>query len=102
MLKKLLLSAGGGIIDTQDQIPRAEVATVDIGLGGTGIDCLCELKKSVYTKLVPDVVDTVVLSISTSSFLLLTPMKPLSVTEVSSTASTGILNIRLTSESFRI
>ena len=54
MYKKLLLSAGGGIISQNQQSPQAEAATVAIGLGGTGISCLRELKKQVYNELLPD------------------------------------------------
>ena len=54
MYKKLLITAGGGIISHNQQSPQAEAATIAIGLGGTGISCLRELKKQVYNKLLPD------------------------------------------------
>lgn len=54
MYNKLLISAGGGIISRNQQSEQAEAATIAIGLGGTGISCLRELKKEVYNKLKPD------------------------------------------------
>ena len=54
MYNKLLITAGGGIIKLDDQSPQDEAATLAIGLGGTGISCLRELKKQVYNKLKPD------------------------------------------------
>lgn len=54
MYNKLLISAGGGIISRSQQSEQAEAATVAIGLGGTGISCLRELKKEVFNKLKPD------------------------------------------------
>ena len=52
---KLLLSAGGGIISTQQQAEQVgNTATVLIGLGGTGIDCLRTIKTQVYSRLKPD------------------------------------------------
>ena len=52
---KLLLSAGGGIISTQQQADQVgNTATVLIGLGGTGIDCLRTIKTQVYSRLKPD------------------------------------------------
>ena len=42
---KLLLSAGGGIISTKQQADQAQnTASILIGLGGTGIDCLFSSK----------------------------------------------------------
>lgn len=54
MYNKLLISAGGGIISRSQQSEQAKAATIAIGLGGTGISCLRELKKEVYNKLKPD------------------------------------------------
>ena len=52
---KLLLSAGGGIISTQQQANQVgNTATVLIGLGGTGIACLRTIKTQVYSRLKPD------------------------------------------------
>lgn len=60
MYKKLLISAGGGIISRDQQAQQDECATIAIGLGGTGISCLRALKKEVYTRVQPDVGDTMV------------------------------------------
>ena len=54
MYKKLLISAGGGIISRGQQAQQNEAATIAIGLGGTGISCLRALKKEVYDRLEPD------------------------------------------------
>lgn len=54
MYNKLLISAGGGIISRSQQSEQAQAATIAIGLGGTGISCLRELKKEVFNKLKPD------------------------------------------------
>lgn len=52
---KLLLSTGGGIISTQQQADQAAgAATLLIGLGGTGVDCIRTIKTQVYTRLKPD------------------------------------------------
>lgn len=52
---KLLLSTGGGIISQIQQAEQVEnTATLLIGLGGTGIDCLTEVKKAVRERLQPD------------------------------------------------
>lgn len=52
--KKLSIAAGGGIIDHFQQADQEECANVFIGLGGTGISCLKEVKKQVYNRLKPD------------------------------------------------
>ncbi len=54
MYKKLLISAGGGIISKDQQAQQNVAATIAIGLGGTGVSCLKALKKEVYTRLKPD------------------------------------------------
>ena len=54
MYKSLLLSAGGGIISRDQQAEQRKAATIAIGLGGTGIDCLKTLKREVYDRLKPD------------------------------------------------
>ena len=52
---KLLLSTGGGIISQIQQAEQVEnTATIFIGIGGTGIDCLTEVKKAVRERLQPD------------------------------------------------
>ena len=52
---KLLLSAGGGIVSATQQADQAKnTATVLIGLGGTGIDCLRTIKTQVHARLKAD------------------------------------------------
>ncbi|SCX06997.1 Tubulin like [Ruminococcaceae bacterium P7] len=50
----LSIAAGGGIIAHSQQAEQEECANVFIGLGGTGISCLREIKKQVYNRLAPD------------------------------------------------
>lgn len=57
---KLSINAGGGIISTKQQAKQvSNTATILIGLGGTGIDCLKTLKTEVYERLLPDDPDAV-------------------------------------------
>lgn len=60
MYKKLLISAGGGIVANSQKAEQNECATIAIGLGGTGISCLKTLKKEVYNTLQPDDKESVV------------------------------------------
>lgn len=60
MYKKLLISAGGGIVANSQKAEQNECATIAIGLGGTGISCLRALKKEVYNTLQPDDKESVV------------------------------------------
>lgn len=58
---KLLLSAGGGIISTQQQADQTpNTATVLIGLGGTGVHCIRTIKTQVYSRLKPDDIEAVI------------------------------------------
>ena len=58
---KLLLSAGGGIVSAMQQAEQSKnTATLLIGLGGTGIDCLRTIKTQVYSRLRPDDVEAIV------------------------------------------
>ncbi|NQJ73303.1 hypothetical protein HO539_08415 [Streptococcus suis] len=58
---KLLLSAGGGIVSTVQQADQADnVAQLFIGLGGTGVDCIRNLKTQVHARLKPDNPNSVV------------------------------------------
>ena len=51
----LLLSCGGGIINTAQQSPQHKgSAALAIGIGGTGVAALAALKKKVYQQLEPD------------------------------------------------
>ena len=52
---KLLLSTGGGIVSSKQQAKQIEnTATLLIGLGGTGVDCIRMIKTQVYDRLEPD------------------------------------------------
>ena len=53
--KQLSIASGGGIISTSQQAEQVEnTATVLIGLGGTGMDCLRTIKTQIYSRLKPD------------------------------------------------
>lgn len=52
--RNLLVTAGGGIISQRDQAEQEECANIFIGLGGTGISCLREVKAQVYRRLKRD------------------------------------------------
>ena len=53
--EKLLVRAGGGVVSARQQSRQAaNTASVFIGLGGTGIDCVRAIKTQVYARLRPD------------------------------------------------
>lgn len=52
--RQLLLSTGGGIISNNQKDAQSNCATIAIGLGGTGVTCLRNLKRQVYSRLQPD------------------------------------------------
>lgn len=52
--RNLSIAAGGGIIAHNQQAEQEEGANIFIGLGGTGISCLKEVKAKVYNRLKPD------------------------------------------------
>ena len=55
MYDSLLLNYGGGIISSgQKSDQYAGAAAVAIGIGGTGVAALAELKRKVYQQLIPD------------------------------------------------
>lgn len=54
MYQQLLCAAGGGIVSPRQQAEQNEAATILIGLGGTGINCLRVLKKEIFDRLRPD------------------------------------------------
>lgn len=58
MYKNLLLSRDGGIIDELHLCEADNAVFINIGLGGTGIDCLRKLKKKVYNNIVPDGIES--------------------------------------------
>lgn len=67
---KLLLSAGGGIISTRQQADQAQnTASILIGLGGTGIDCLRTIKTQVHSRLKADDPEAVIATYSHIRFL---------------------------------
>lgn len=54
MYQRLLSSAGGGILSPSQQAEQNPCATIAIGLGGTGVECLRMLKREVYSRVRPD------------------------------------------------
>lgn len=52
--KDLSISLGGGIIPNFQLADSNDCANIIIGLGGTGIECLKEVKKQVYNRIKPD------------------------------------------------
>ncbi|MCI1649200.1 MAG: tubulin-like doman-containing protein [Bifidobacterium tibiigranuli] len=54
MYRSLLLHADGGIIDVSQQAEQDNAAVLCIGLGGTGVDALRNLKAKIYNRVRPD------------------------------------------------
>ena len=55
IINNLALSMGGGIISLKQQAKQAEnTISILIGLGGTGVDCIREIKTQVYSRIEPD------------------------------------------------
>ena len=54
MYDQLLFATGGGIISDVQKDEQWQCATLVIGLGGIGIDCIRRLKRQVYEDLKPD------------------------------------------------
>lgn len=55
IIDKLALSRGGGVISPNQLAEQAEnTVTILIGLGGTGKDCLREIKTQLYSRVLPD------------------------------------------------
>lgn len=52
--RDLLLSTGGGVIGAKQLDEQQPCATIAIGLGGTGVACLRNLKRQIYARLQPD------------------------------------------------
>lgn len=69
MYRSLLYSAGGGIVSPEQQAEQACCANIFIGLGGTGIDCLKQVKKQVYEQIRPDDPNAVIPSYQHIKFL---------------------------------
>ena len=57
LIRNLALSQGGGIISYNQQAKQEEnIVNIFIGLGGTGVDCLREIKTQVYNRIEPDLI----------------------------------------------
>ena len=57
LIRSLALSQGGGIISYNQQARQEEnIVNIFIGLGGTGVDCLREIKTQVYNRIEPDLI----------------------------------------------
>lgn len=69
MYQKLLLNCDGGIIDATQQFEQDNCAVVCIGLGGTGVDCLKNLKAKIYNRVKADNPDSAVPTYSHIKFL---------------------------------
>ena len=69
MYNRLLLEQHGGIVSKSHMDEQAPSATIAIGLGGTGIDCLRNFKRQVYTRLHPDDPDSEIPSYKHIKFL---------------------------------
>lgn len=54
VFRRLLLSCGGGVIDSSHLEYQRKSVAIALGLGGLGIRCLRNLKKQVYSRLQPD------------------------------------------------
>lgn len=54
IINELSIAAGGGIIPDSIKAEMHNCAVINIGLGGTGIDCLKSLKQKVYNRIKPD------------------------------------------------
>lgn len=54
MYRQLLLSTGGGILSNIQKDAQEACVTLAIGLGGTGVSCLRNLKRQVYDRLQAD------------------------------------------------
>ncbi len=67
--RQLLLSTGGGVVSTSQMDAQNNCATIAIGLGGTGVACLRNLKRQVYSRLQPDDPKAVVPAYSHIKFL---------------------------------
>lgn len=55
IIDELSLSKGGGIVSINQQADQIQnVVSIFIGLGGTGVDCVREIKTQVYSRIKPD------------------------------------------------
>ncbi|MCL1874141.1 MAG: hypothetical protein FWF85_08510 [Clostridiales bacterium] len=100
MYQKLLLNCEGGIIDATQQYEQDNCAVVAIGLGGTGVDCLKNLKAKIYNRVKADNPDSAVPVYSHIKFLALDTDK--TGLESSNTKSSEISRINMDTEFFDI
>lgn len=68
---QLLLDAGGGVINRATMAKQGEDAHVIIGLGGTGGDCVRQIKKEVYRQIQPDDPEAVIPEYKNIKFLII-------------------------------
>lgn len=60
MIKQLLVSAGGGVIDNLQKAPQVNnAANIIIGLGGTGKYCVSMIKSNAVERIQRSALDTV-------------------------------------------
>ena len=69
--KKLLLVNQGGIVDEIHRSEQDNCAVVAIGLGGTGISCLKNLKAKIFNRVIPDSADSAIPTYNHVKFLAL-------------------------------
>lgn len=67
--RDLLLSTGGGVIGTSQKDAQNNSATIAIGLGGTGVACLRNLKRQIYDRVQPDNLDAAIPTYNKIKFL---------------------------------
>ena len=67
--RDLLLSTGGGVIGTSQKDVQNNSATIAIGLGGTGVACLRNLKRQIYDRVQPDKPDETIPTYNKIRFL---------------------------------
>lgn len=67
--RDLLLSTGGGVIGTSQKDAQNDCATIAIGLGGTGVACLRNLKRQIYDRVQPDNPDETIPTYNKIKFL---------------------------------
>ena len=100
MYQKLLLNCEGGIIDASQQAEQDNCAVVCIGLGGTGVDCLKNLKAKIYNRVRPDDPNSAVPKYEHIKFLAVDTDK--SGMEKANSKSSDISRINLDTEFFDI
>ena len=93
MYKQLLLSAGGGIISNEQKEKQGNCVTLAIGLGGTGISCLSNLKRMVYERLQADNPEDLVPTYSHIKFLAIDTDRQLLQTVGKNNSSEGYAEI---------